>query len=94
MKHLTKDPNFHKISDALPYWVYDLAPSNNVDQSIEKLTLDDITPDLVEGYPKLVEGEGNYENRPKLPEVGSPGHRGPGEGAVEAVKLGYSKMST
>ena len=61
-EELASDPNYHKISDALPYWVYDLAPSNNVDMNIKKYTLDDIKPEWVEGYPKLIEGEGNYEN--------------------------------
>ena len=62
-EELATDPNYHKISDALPYWVYDLAPSNNVDMSIKKYRLEDIKPEWVEGYPKLVQGEGNYENR-------------------------------
>ena len=59
-----------------------------VDYSNTKLTLDDISPSDVAGYPILNPHKiGNWEHRPVFPRVGSPGHDGPGEGGYVPVEL-------
>ena len=76
-----------EILNGLPHVVSDLALSANVDTGIVKLTLDDILPSDVEGYPRLVDGLGNYENRPEMPQLGEGDHDGPGEGGKTPVEL-------
>ena len=76
-----------EILNGLPHVVSDLALSANVDTGIVKLTLDDISPSDVEGYPRLVDGLGNYENRPEMPQLGDSDHDGPGEGGKTPVEL-------
>lgn len=76
-----------EILNGLPHVVSDLALSANVDTEIVKLTLDDILPSDVEGYPRLVDGLGNYENRPEMPQLGEGDHDGPGEGGKTPVEL-------
>ena len=76
-----------EILNGLPHVVSDLALSANVDTGIVKLTLDDILPSDVEGYPRLVDGLGNYENRPEMPQLGEEDHDGPGEGGKTPVEL-------
>ena len=76
-----------EILNGLPHVNSDLALSANVDTEIVKLTLDDILPSDVEGYPRLVEGLGNYENRPEMPQLGEGDHTGPGEGGKTPVEL-------
>ena len=76
-----------EILNGLPHVVSDLALSANVDNEIVKLTLDDISPSDVEGYPRLVEGLGNYENKPEMPQLGDADHDGPGEGGKTPVEL-------
>lgn len=81
------DADALEILNSLPHVVSDLALSANVDTGIVKLTLDDILPSDVEGYPRLVDGLGNYENRPEMPELGEGDHSGPGEGGKTPVEL-------
>ena len=76
-----------EILNGLPHVVSDLALSANVDTGIVKLTLDDISPSDVEGYPRLVDGLGNYENRPEMPQLSESDHDGPGEGGKTPVEL-------
>ena len=76
-----------EILNGLPHVVSDLALSANVDTGIVKLTLDDISPSDVEGYPRLVDGLGNYENRPEMPQLSDSDHDGPGEGGKTPVEL-------
>ncbi|CAG5112931.1 Oidioi.mRNA.OKI2018_I69.chr2.g7095.t1.cds [Oikopleura dioica] len=55
----------------------------------KKWRLEELDPTDYEGWPKLTNRAGNYEQRPEIPEVGSEGHDGTntGEGGLSPIRL-------
>ena len=64
-------------------------------EGIKKWRLEELDPSDYVGWPKLTHGRGNYESRPPIPKIGSPGHDGKntGEGGLRGITLDSVEQS-
>jgi len=78
-------PEKPEIADSVP----EIADPTANRAAIKRWRLEELDPAEYVDWPKLVTGTGNYEARPPIPKVGSPGHDGEntGEGGLTGVTL-------